>query len=75
MDVFGPESTNPFIAAQTDYICNLPSPIARTFAGVFNPCPTLGIPEPELIACWHTRFDADEGLQWLRVQLKDCAVS
>jgi hypothetical protein len=37
--------------------------------------PPFEFPEPELIACWHTRFDADEGLQWLRVQLKDCAVS
>jgi DNA-binding transcriptional LysR family regulator len=68
----------PIIAAQTGYICNLPSPIARTFAGVFNlscHAPPFEFPEPELIACWHTRFDADEGLQWLRVQLKDCAVS
>jgi len=43
MDAFEPESTNPFIAAQTGYICNLPSAITRTFTGVFDPCPTLWI--------------------------------
>jgi hypothetical protein len=68
----------PVIASQTGYICNLPSPIARTFADMFSlscHAPPLEFPEPELIACWHTRFDADEGLQWLRVQIRDSAVS
>ncbi|WP_338581546.1 LysR family transcriptional regulator [Pseudomonas sp. MAG733B] len=68
----------PVIASQTGYICNLPSPIARTFADVFNlSChsPPLEFPEPELIACWHARFDADEGLQWLRAQVRRCAVN
>jgi DNA-binding transcriptional LysR family regulator len=68
----------PVIASQTGYICNLPSPIARTFADVFSlscHAPPFEFPEPELIACWHTRFDADEGLQWLREQVKYCVVS
>ncbi|MNP30186.1 LysR substrate binding domain protein [compost metagenome] len=68
----------PVIASQTGYICNLPSPIARTFADMFGlSChtPPLEFPEPELVACWHTRFDADEGLQWLREQVRRCAAS
>lgn len=67
----------PAIASQTGYICNLPSPLAHTFADMFNlscHAPPLEFPEPELIACWHARFDADEGLQWLREQVRRCAV-
>ncbi|WP_166359425.1 LysR family transcriptional regulator [Pseudomonas akapageensis] len=68
----------PVIASQTGYICNLPGPIARVFAQAFGlSChqPPVDFPEPELIAYWHARFDADPGLKWLREQIKDCAVS
>ncbi len=66
----------PVIASQTGYICNLPGPIARVFAQAFSlSChpPPIDFPEPELVAYWHARFDADPGLKWLREQIKDCA--
>ncbi|MCY1427055.1 hypothetical protein D9M71_428850 [compost metagenome] len=68
----------PVIASQTGYICNLPGPIARVFAQNFGlSChqPPVDFPEPELIAYWHARFDADSGLKWLREQIKDCAIT
>ncbi|MFU2325774.1 LysR family transcriptional regulator [Pseudomonas sp. NFX98] len=68
----------PVIASQTGYICNLPSPIARAFADTFSlSChtPPVEFPEPEIFAYWHMRFDADEGLQWLREQVKQCTLS
>lgn len=67
----------PVIASQTGYICNLPGPIAEAFAATFGlSChePPVDFPTPELVAHWHTRFDADPGLQWLREQVKACAV-
>ncbi|MNT84164.1 HTH-type transcriptional regulator SyrM 1 [compost metagenome] len=67
----------PVIASQTGYICNLPGPIAEAFAATFGlSChePPVDFPEPELVAHWHSRFDADPGLQWLREQVKNCAV-
>ncbi|MNP01202.1 Nodulation protein D 2 [compost metagenome] len=66
----------PVIASQTGYICNLPGPIARVFTQAFGlSChpPPIDFPEPELVAYWHARFDADPGLKWLREQIKDCA--
>jgi DNA-binding transcriptional LysR family regulator len=68
----------PVIAAQTGYICNLPGPIAKAFAETFGlSChePPVDFPEPELIAHWHARFDADPGLKWLLQLIKDCAVN
>ncbi|MDH4556725.1 LysR family transcriptional regulator [Pseudomonas sp. BN417] len=67
----------PVIASQTGYICNLPGPIAEAFATTFGlSChePPVDFPAPELVAYWHSRFDADPGLQWLREQVKSCAV-
>ncbi|MDH4609033.1 LysR family transcriptional regulator [Pseudomonas sp. BN102] len=67
----------PVIASQTGYICNLPGPIAEAFAATFGlSChePPVDFPAPELVAYWHSRFDADPGLQWLREQVKSCAV-
>lgn len=66
----------PVIAAQTGYICNLPGPIAKAFAGTFGlSChePPVDFPAPELVAHWHSRFDTDPGLKWLREQIKACA--
>lgn len=68
----------PVIASQTGYICNLPGPIAKAFAETFGlSChePPVDFPAPELVAYWHTRFDTDPGLQWLRQQIKACALS
>ncbi|MGF6092308.1 LysR substrate-binding domain-containing protein [Pseudomonas sp. 18173] len=68
----------PVIAAQTGYVCNLPGPIAEAFAETFGlSChePPVDFPEPELIAYWHARFDADPGLKWLRQLIKECAVT
>lgn len=59
----------PVIASQTGYICNLPGPIAEAFATTFGlSChePPVDFPPPELVAFWHSRFDADPGLRWLR---------
>ncbi|NWL77299.1 hypothetical protein DM872_10575 [Pseudomonas taiwanensis] len=67
----------PVIASQTGYICNLPGPIAEAFAATFGlSChePPVDFPAPELVAYWHSRFDVDPGLQWLREQVKSCAV-
>jgi DNA-binding transcriptional LysR family regulator len=67
----------PVIAAQTGYICNLPSPIAAVFADICNlSChtPPIDFPEPELNLCWHGRFNGDEGLRWLREWVKKSAV-
>lgn len=67
----------PVIASQTGYICNLPGPIAKAFAATFGlSChePPIDFSKPELLAYWHSRFDADPGLQWLREQVKRCAV-
>lgn len=66
----------PVIAAQTGYICNLPGPIAKAFAPTFGlSChePPVDFPAPELVAHWHSRFDTDPGLKWLREQIKACA--
>ncbi|MBM7060281.1 LysR family transcriptional regulator [Pseudomonas sp. UL073] len=66
----------PVIASQTGYICNLPGPIAEAFAATFGlSChePPVDFPAPELAAVWHSRFDADPGLQWLREEVKRCA--
>ncbi|MCY1411181.1 PCP degradation transcriptional activation protein [compost metagenome] len=66
----------PVIASQTGYICNLPGSIAEALAVPFGlSChePPVDFPEPELVAYWHSRFDADPGLQWLREQVKNCA--
>ncbi|RWU17190.1 hypothetical protein DM813_27915 [Pseudomonas alkylphenolica] len=66
----------PVIAAQTGYICNLPGPIAKAFAATFGlSChePPVDFPAPELVAHWHSRFDTDPGLKWLRGQIKACA--
>jgi DNA-binding transcriptional LysR family regulator len=63
----------PVIAEQTGYICNLPKQIAQVFADNFGlTChePPVDIPEPELVAYWHSRYDADPGLVWLREQVK-----
>lgn len=67
----------PVIASQTGYICNLPGPIAVAFAATFGlSChePPVDFPAPEMVAYWHSRFDADPGLQWLREQVKNFAV-
>ncbi|MDN7143181.1 LysR family transcriptional regulator [Pseudomonas sp. JQ170] len=67
----------PVIASQTGYICNLPGPIARVFAHTFGlSChePPVDFPAPELVAYWHSRFDTDPGLKWLRERIKDCAI-
>lgn len=67
----------PVIASQTGYICNLPEPIAVAFAATFGlSChePPVDFPAPEMVAYWHSRFDADPGLQWLREQVKNFAV-
>lgn len=66
----------PAIAAQTGYLCNLPSPLARVFADVFKlSCHATPVifPEPELKLYWHSRFDNDDSLQWLRGQMHNCA--
>jgi DNA-binding transcriptional LysR family regulator len=63
----------PVIAAQTGYICNLPKLIAQVFADNFGlSChePPVEFPQPELVAYWHTRYDADPGLLWLRERVK-----
>ncbi|WP_426619913.1 LysR family transcriptional regulator [Pseudomonas rustica] len=68
----------PVIASQTGYICNLPSPIAQAFAKAYKlscHAPPIEFPEPELIVCWHTRFDADAGLQWMRDLVRQCALA
>lgn len=67
----------PVIASQTGYICNLPGPIAETFAATFGlSChePPVDFPAPELVAYWHSRFDADPGMLWLRKQVKQHAL-
>ncbi|QRY77815.1 LysR family transcriptional regulator [Pseudomonas sp. PDNC002] len=66
----------PVIAAQTGYICNLPAPIAEAFAASFGlTChePPIEFPVPELMAYWHSRFDADPSLRWLREQVASCS--
>lgn len=63
----------PVIAAQTGYICNLPKLIAQVFADNFGLTwhePPVDIPEPELVAYWHSRYDADPGLIWLRERVR-----
>ncbi|MFY9962302.1 LysR family transcriptional regulator [Pseudomonas sp.] len=68
----------PVIAAQTGYICNLPKLIAQVFADNFGlSChePPVEFPEPELVAYWHTRYDADPGLIWLRERVKNCILA
>lgn len=67
----------PVIASQTGYICNLPGPIAEAFAASFGlSChePPIDFPAPELVGYWHSRFDADPGLRWLREQVKHHAL-
>lgn len=67
----------PAIAAQTGYLCNLPSPLAIAFADVFKlSCHAAPIvfPEPEAKIHWHNRFDEDESLQWLRNQMH-CSIT
>jgi DNA-binding transcriptional LysR family regulator len=65
----------PAIAAQTGYLCNLPSPLALAFVDVFNlscHATPIAFPEPEAKLYWHNRFDEDESLQWLRIQMHGC---
>ncbi|WP_286378370.1 LysR family transcriptional regulator [Acinetobacter sp. R933-2] len=66
----------PVIASQTGYICNLPKPIAEVLASTFElSChePPVNFPAPDILAYWHSRFDADPGLQWLREKIKSYA--
>lgn len=65
--------TMPVIAARTGYICNVPKQIASTFADAFDlSChePPLKLPVQKLTTFWHTRFEADPGLLWLREQIR-----
>lgn len=65
----------PAIAAQTGYLCNLPSPLAKALAEVFKltiHATPMAFSEPELKLYWHARFDEDESLRWLRAQMLDC---
>lgn len=63
----------PIIAERTGYICNLPSRMGPTFAGLFN----LNVYEPPLpfaasplYISWHKRFEADPAIEWLLQKIR-----
>lgn len=70
--------TMPAIAARTGFCCTVPRQIGTTFAEVFGLSrhePPIELPVRPLIAYWHTRFDADPGLLWLREQVRLSAMA
>ncbi|WP_234725270.1 LysR family transcriptional regulator [Cupriavidus metallidurans] len=63
----------PMIAARTGYICNVPSRMAATFAGLFDLSmhePPLDFDPSPLYMSWHRRFDADPAHVWLLQQIR-----
>lgn len=65
--------TMPAIAARTGYLCTVPRLVGSTFAEVFGLSihePPIELPIWQLTAYWHSRFDADPGLIWLREQVR-----
>lgn len=63
----------PMIAARTGYICNVPSRMAATFAGLFDLSvhePPLDFNASPLYMSWHRRFDADPAHVWMLQQVR-----
>ncbi|MGE6493122.1 LysR family transcriptional regulator [Cupriavidus metallidurans] len=63
----------PMIAARTGYICNVPSRMAATFAGLFDLSvhePPLDFAPSPLYMSWHRRCDADPAHVWLLQQIR-----
>ncbi|CAG2150585.1 Nodulation protein D 2 [Cupriavidus yeoncheonensis] len=63
----------PMVAARTGYICNVPSRMAATFAGLFDLSmhePPLDFKGSPLYMSWHRRFDADQAHVWLLQQIR-----
>jgi DNA-binding transcriptional LysR family regulator len=64
----------PMVLERTDLILTLPARVARVFerrAGLKSLPVPVPIPQAEVAAHWHERFEADPGGRWLRDQVAD----